>query len=139
MAKPKSSNTYFVLSLIIFFGGLIVFLYNYREEIHIPQITLEPFRHSGGNVECLVVTTIRDKSLRLSFSIPAKDKRHRERLIRELPRIKHELLMSADDPEMVSYFEKRDFVSIRKKVIELVNKHLEKPVDTVYFDSFFYN
>lgn len=127
------------LLLVFFFAALVATIYYFHEEIKIPNLTLQPLKHEGEKVKCVLVTTVGNKNLRISFSIPSKDKRQREVLLQEIPRIKHELLISIDDPDIKSTFENREFASIRSHLVRVINKHLDQPVDTIYFDSFYYD
>lgn len=135
----KKGNIYISLLIIVFFCALVLVVYHFREEIHIPKLTLDPVRSGGQNVSCLLVTSVGSKSLRIGFSIPSEDEHQKMRLVRELPRIKHDLLMSADTPDLVSLYKERDFAAIKSYLLRVVNKHSDQPVKALYFESFFYD
>ena len=124
---------------ILFFSTLAVVLYQCREAIHIPDFTLDPVRKEGGNITCLIVTSIGRKNLRVGFSIPSKNKRQKEHLLGELPRIRHDLLVSATTSDLVSHYEERNFEAIKRHLLRVVNTHADRPIKTIYFESFFYD
>ncbi len=136
---PKKSTICVVCFFVLFFSTLAIVLYQYREEIHIPDLSLHPVGKEGENIRCQFVTSIGSKSLRMGFSIPFKDKKQKEHLLGELPRIKHDLLVSADTPDLVSLYEGRDFEAIKSHLLRVVNSHSGRPIKTIYFESFFYD
>lgn len=135
----KKGNIYVSLLIIVFFCALIGVVYHFRHEMHIPEFTLDPARGGGRTVTCRLVASVGSKSLRVGFSIPTEDKEQKEHLVHELPRIKNDLLMSADTPDLVSLYEKRDFAAIKSSLLRAVNRHADRPVKTLYFESFFYD
>lgn len=135
----KKGNIYISSLIIVFFCVLVLFVYHFRKEIHIPELTLDPVGGGDQNVKCLLVSSVGSKSLRIGFSIPSEDKRQKENMLKELPRIKHDLLMSADAPDLVSFYKERDFTAIKSYLLRVVNRYSDQPVETIYFESFFYD
>lgn len=125
--------------LIIFLCSLVVVLYHYRKEIHIPEFILNPNRSSGQNVSCAFVTTVGSKSLSIGFAIPAGDRRHKERLMQMIPKIQHELLLTANERDLITLYEQRDFDTLKTHLLTVVNSQVSPPVKNLYFESFDYN
>lgn len=135
----KKGNIYISLLIIVFFCTLSLVVYHFRKEIHIPELTLEPVGQGGQNVSCILVTSVGGKSLRIGFSIPSADAHQKEHLEKELPRIKSDLLLSVDAPDLISLYKDRDFPAIKGHLLRAVNRYSERPVETIYFESFFYD
>lgn len=127
------------LLLIFFFAALVATIYFFHEEIRIPNLTPHSITQPGEKVDCVLFSSVGNKNLRILFSIPSKDKRQREVLLKEVPRIRHELLISMDDPDLMSSVENRDFDSIRSHFVRVINNHLDQPIDTIYFEGFYYD
>lgn len=128
-----------VLIVICLFSALVLTLYHYRQELRIPNLILHPIHQGRKTVNCFVFTTIGTKQLRMGFSIPSEDRRHRDELIEKLPRIQHDLQMSSSEPDWSSWIEERNFRAIKGHLLKVVNRHSAKPVKNLYFESFFFD
>ena len=124
---------------IFFISALISIIYLYHEDIHIPKISRDPFTKIEGGVNCTVIMTVRDRTLRMSFSMPYGDKQQKEQIMMKLPIIKHDLMLSSDDFDFVACLENRDFASLKSYIAKIINRYLDRPVDKVYFEQLWYN
>ncbi|MFC1819828.1 hypothetical protein ACFLZG_01925 [Thermodesulfobacteriota bacterium] len=104
----------FILVMMLTLTGLA---YRYREKINISQ-RLREVKDRFNSSEQIKVTIdivagINEKSLRLQFSVPCKDVNQKQYIMKRLPRIRHELLMSVNRPEVLQSMEQRDFKAIK--------------------------
>ena len=114
-------------------------LYHYREELKIPDLHFNPSKKAKKTVSCAVFTAIGSKDLRLGFAMPFKGGRQRKELEQLLPRIKHDLQVTANQPRVASWFEHRDFDAIKNHLLTIINTHTEKPVKVIYLEFFFFD
>lgn len=115
--------------------GSIV-LYN-RRDLKLPEFSLRPSGRTPDNqVGCLFLTNVGERHLRMGVVMPAKSRENRDDLLQKLPLIRHDLLMSANDPEFIQSLERRDFDAIRDHVLRSVNRHTKNPVDQLFFESY---
>ena len=75
----------------------------------------------------------------MSFSMPYGDKQQKEQVIMKLPIIKHDIMLSSDDFNFVACLENRDFTSLKRYLSRTINRHLDRPVDTVYLEQLLFN
>jgi len=128
-----------LILIVIGLGIASVMLYS-RRELKIPGLSL---RSSGSKsetqVECLLVTRVGDRHLRMNFSMPTENRHQRDDLLQKLPAIKNDLLMSANRPEFLSALEFRDFDFIREHLLLIVNQYAKNPVYNLFFESYFFD
>lgn len=132
--------------LSLFFTALflatLVGIYQFREELQIPVVLREKSSRSRAlenKVECNVTAKIGTKDLRLKFLIPYQDLKEREELMKSMPAIKHELLMSGDRSQIAQAIEQRNFEGIRMYLLQVVNRFAARPIKELYFESFFFD
>ena len=140
----KKENLFITIFLIGLVMTLIVTLYYYREEIKNLQIPKNKTAHlfpskSGMSAKPVLFTNIGTKHLRLKLHIPCNDKEQKNDLIRKMPKIKNELIMSMSGDEMELSIKNKDFNAVRKHLLQVFNNHVTKPLKELYFESFFYN
>lgn len=132
----------------IFLIGLVLALsataYYYREEIRTSKISRDKagrlfYSESRMNVKPTLFANIGTKHLRLKLNIPCKDKEQKDELLRKMPRIKHELLMSMNSKEVELSIEQKNFKAIRKHLLQVFNNHVTEPLEELYFEGFFCN
>lgn len=132
----------------IFLAGLVSALaataYYYREDIRTLKISKDKTgrffsSESRMNVKPVLFANIGTKHLRLKLNIPCKDKEQKDDLLRKMPRIKHELLMSMSSKEVELSIEQKNFNAIRKHLLHVFNSHVTEPLEKLYFEGFFYN
>ena len=80
-----------------------------------------------------------DTSLGLAVAIPYDRKEQFSELWKKYPKIKNDFLMKVQPEEMKGWVKRRDFTAIKKKILEIVNDNLERPIKTLYLESFSYN
>ena len=124
---------------VFFVSAFISIIYLCHEDIHISKISRDPFTKIKGGVKCTVIMTVSDRTLRMSFSMPYGDKQQKEQVIMKLPIIKHDIMLSSDDFNFVACLENRDFTSLKRYLSRTINRHLDRPVDTVYLEQLLFN
>lgn len=113
-----------------------VLLYN-RKDLKIPEFSSRPSGRTPNNqVGCQIVAKVGERRLRMDLVMAAENRDQRDDLLHKLPAIKHDLLMSASQPDLVPSLELRDFDAIRDHVLRTVNQHTNRPVDQLYFESY---
>lgn len=125
--------------MILFFAVLLGTLHHYRAEIKVLDLKLRNAPVKSAKVHCETATTIGTKHLTLGFYIVSADRSQWEELVKKLPRIKHDILVTANEAKMRSWIAQRDFGKIKASLLETVNRHTGRPVKTVYLESFFYD
>ncbi|MBN1106111.1 MAG: flagellar basal body-associated FliL family protein [Deltaproteobacteria bacterium] len=125
---------------VIVLGALIAFMVLHRRDFKLPELSLRSSpRAPDSRVVCAIVTKIGDKHLRMGFIVHVEDRAHQETLLQKLPMIKHDLLVSANNPEWALLYEIRDFDRIRDRLLTIINDYSDKPVRDIYFESFYYD
>jgi len=128
-----------LIMFIIGLGIASVMLYS-RRELRIPELSLKSSQSkSDSQVDCLLVARLGDRDLRMGFYVPTESRKQRDDLLQKLPAIKHELLMSAGRGDFLSALELRDFDSIREYLLETVNHYAQEPVDSLFFQNFYFD
>lgn len=95
---------------------------------------------SEGEVRCFISTNIEGRHyLRLKIAIPCENRNQRLEVTRNLPRFKNELLMEMSDPRMKQAIERRDFETLRHRLVKILNSFTEQRVTNIYFEGFSYN
>lgn len=138
MSEKKRTPFYILMIAALVIAASIV-LYN-RRDLKIPEFSLKPSGRTPDNqVGCLLVAKVGERHLRMGFVMPAANREDRDDLLQKLPVIKHDLLMSANHPDLVHSLELRDFDAIRNHVLRTVNHHIKRPVDQVFFESYYFD
>jgi hypothetical protein len=133
------SHTLITISLVLFFAAMTATLYHYRQELKIPKLHFQPSKKVNQTVSCAVFTAVGSKELRLGFGMPFKGGGQKRELERLLPRIKHDLQVTANQPKVASWFEQRDFDAIKDHLLKIINTHSERPVKVLYLEFFFFD
>ncbi|RJR30515.1 MAG: hypothetical protein C4576_33365 [Desulfobacteraceae bacterium] len=129
-----------LLILLVIGLGITSVIFYSRRELKIPELSLKSSQSkSDSQVDCLLVARLGDRHLRMGFYMPAEDRKQRDDLLKKLPAIKHDLLMSAGRADFLSALEIRDFDSIREYLLETVNLHAREPVDSLFFQNFHFD
>ena len=130
----------FVLVSILTLTGLA---YNYREEIDFSQrirtIKNRVFAKEEVSLKFNLVAGINEKSLRVKFSIPCENIKQRHCILKRLPIIKHELLMSMSRPEVMRSIEERDFNAMKRGSLRIINSVSNEAINRLYVEFFFLN
>lgn len=72
------------------------------------------------------------------MAIPYENKKQYEDLNGKMDRIKSDMLTNLDQQEMNKWIKERDYVAIKGELLKIINKHTQKPIENIYFDSFLY-
>jgi len=139
--REKDELLYFLIGLAV---TLLVTVYSYRDEIKKLRIPKNKATHlfpskSGMSAKPVLFTNIGTKHLRLKLHIPCKDRKQKNDLLRKMPKIKNELIMSMSGDEMELSVKNKDFNAVRKHLLQVFNNHVAKPLEELYFESFFYD
>ncbi len=139
--KENFFSTIFLIGLVV---TLIVTVYCYRDEIKKLKIPKNKAGHlfpskSGMSAKPVLFTNVGTKHLRLKLHIPCKDRKQKNDLLRKMPKIKNELIMSMSGDEMELSIKNRDFNAVRKHLLQVFNNHVTKPLEELYFESFFFD
>lgn len=115
------------------------FLYSHRADfafsIHSQSTVDGKFKRK---VKCSVTSNVGEgKSCRLKIAIPCESRRQQVDLMRKLPRLKHEFMMSLSQPGMDEVVRDRNFRELRRQLLQTLNKHGDDSVRTLYFEEFF--
>ena len=142
-AMNEKHTIYFLAILLVFILTLTGMAYHYRGEIHIPRKLMAVkdrfFSIRGPSVKFDVATSIGDQHLWVKFSAPCINMRHKNQILKRLPKIKHELLMSMSRPEVIQAIEVRDFKSIKKHSLQIINNFSPELINKLYLEFFFLN
>jgi len=91
------------------------------------------------DVEVTLVANIDSKLLRMKFYICCKDEDQQAEALCKVPRIQDELVDRVKDYELVRSVATHDLESVRRHLMEVVNRKLTFTAEEVYFDRFFFN
>ncbi len=136
--STKSRTTFHILIVVTFLMVASVVLYT-RKDFKLPEFSFRPSGRADNQVGCLLETRVGDRHLRMNLVMGVENREQRDDLLNKIPAIKNELLMSADRPDFIPYLEIRDFDAIRDHVLRTVNRHTRKPVNRLFFESYFFD
>lgn len=123
-------------------GTLVWLAYENKADIHWPDFTMK--KPAGPQVatetvSCRVVSNLgKNKLLRFDMLIPCEDKKQKKEINKQMPQVKNDLLVYLDRDEMEQWVKDRDFTSIKRELLRIVNQHSKRPVKAIYFDKFIY-
>jgi hypothetical protein len=136
----EKRKTFLPILFVIVLGIVIAFMAHHRRDFKLPELSLCSSPPAPDfRVACVILSKIGDKHLRMGFVVHVEDREHQEALLQKLPMIKHDLLVSANKPEWALWYELRDFDRIRHQLLKVINVHSSKPVQDIYFESFYYD
>jgi flagellar basal body-associated protein FliL len=126
-----------VLAIIL---CVCIYWYNYGSNgIKISSAKLKKKHSSYETAKFSIVSNLGTSSqMRMEVAIPCRDKKQYSDLDQNLPRIKDALLTSIDQEKMTKHIGDRNFDMIKKSYLNVINRFLEKPVDTILITSFNY-
>jgi flagellar basal body-associated protein FliL len=135
--------------IYVFFVFMIsvaaVVVYQSKDKINLKKIfygnqTGISKRVSGGSnpiVQCVVITSIEKKTLRLTVNIPCQNRRQKTDLEEKLPKIKNAFIMSISDASMQELIKDRDFNPIKIRFLSIINTYTSIHVSNLYFEHYF--
>jgi len=132
LSKEKLYTIIFFLSLvIIFFVALIV---DHFTGIFTSSVLNKPEKIRG--VECSMQTNVDDTTLvSMNFMIPYKNWEQRKDIKKNMPKIRNEIL-SEMGTNLSEELSKKDFDKIKDKMISIINKYTQTPVNEIYMEKF---
>jgi hypothetical protein len=120
--------------------GVLGFAYNYKDgfdlQLQLKNTKEKLFVIKKLNVKFSVNTSIGKDTLSIKYYVPCSTMEQRTSLVKNLPVIKHGIMMVMNRPKMTKAIRKRDFKSIRKKSLKVINDYTIKKVDKIYLDYF---
>ena len=131
----------FILVVIVaIVVGILGFAYNHKGEFDL-QLQLKNtknrlFSINGLNVKFSVNASIGKDNLSIQYYVPCSTIKQRTHLLQKLPVIKHGIIMDMNRSKMMTAIQKRDFESIKKYSLKVINDHSIKEVDKIYLESF---
>lgn len=140
MLPQKRSGDRKALYLSIIVLCIVVAFWVLKENLDVPS---EIFQLPGvgtlrGTVRCILISPVgKSHYLRMGLAIPYKDRTQWMDIRKALPRFKHDFMLSMENSGIKAIVQKRDFETLRAHLLRLLNRHVKKPVEQVYFESFF--
>ncbi len=119
---------------------IVVAFWVLRDKLHIPS---EIFQLPGmgtlkGTVRCTLISPVgNSRYLRMGLAIPYKDRSQWRDIRKAVPRLKHDFMLSMEGSGLETVVQKRDFETLRAHLLRLLNRHVKRPVEQLYFESFF--
>ena len=141
--KKNHRNFFTIMTLLLVIVGGMVLLYQFRNELHLSILLpkksdlTKPLK---GTMRCTMISTVEEAHyLRMQLAIPYKDRKQWMEIKKALPSIKNEFILVMNEEGMELILRERDFETLRRLLLRTFNRHLKKPVDNIYFESFFYD
>lgn len=75
---------------------------------------------------------------RLEIAVPCENKKQYAEVRQKAPQIKNALITTIEQEEFAMLIATRDFDAIKKTYISVINRFTDKPIDTIYINSFNY-
>ena len=131
----KVTVTIIFLGLILFFfSGLILY---HKDIIKLPMISMEK-RGTGQNylkkVSVSIMTNMStdNRLLKIDIAIPCRSQDQHDDVMKNVRAIRSDFLLKIDQRNIEERLRDRDFDSIKAAFRDIVNEHVEHPVDTIY-------
>ena len=139
--KKKQKFVIITTIALILCCFMLLFFYQGKHRLNLPSIKNKERLKKSKGIERVRVTfnTGIDGRLGIVMSIPVDHEDQRQDILENYPKLKNAFLMKVEPKEMNGWVEERNYNAIRRKFLEILNGILEKPVEKVYFDSFFYD
>ncbi len=131
--------------LVSLFAGLSVFgailLHHYQGEFKLAIFSKAKEEIDDNKIyKTMSVKTIlnvgKTGTLRMTLAIPYENAKQRSGLRKNMTRLENDFLMNIDQAKMAEWVEQRNFAAFKKKLLRIVNSYVDKPVETLYFESF---
>ena len=141
--KRKSSHHRIILMGFVPFLLLLALAYFFRYEfnisIQLPQES-DLTKSLSGTMQCTLISNIQDSHyLRMKLAVPYRDRKQWVEIRNALPKIKNQFIMAISQEGVEEIVQERDFESMRSLLLQIFNKNLERPLDNIYFENFFYD
>jgi len=131
-----------VLSVLVVIAICVAIGFQHNENLDFQKLSMIKQKKAGKKskyVKCQLFSNIGSQNyLMMEMAIPYEDKTQYSELNRKLDRIKSDMLTDIDQKSMTEWVKERDYDAIKGELLKVINKHTEKPVEHIYFDSFLY-
>lgn len=128
-----------VLVLIAVFAGII---YHRNAKIEFRKLSMlkgKRDKNTSEYIKCQLFSNIGTQNyLMIEMAIPYQNKEQKYNLKNKLDRIKSDMLINIDQRDMREWVKERDYVAIKSELLKVINKHTDRPVEQIYFESFLY-
>ncbi|MBN2418144.1 MAG: hypothetical protein JXL81_02070 [Deltaproteobacteria bacterium] len=142
-SKKEYNLSIIIIVILISIPFLFGLAYRYRSELRLEKrfMQMKSAVFSSDNIVAKIdlFARVNDKHLKIIFKIPCKDMKTKQDIMDNLPRIKHEMLMSMESDYNKISIEKRDFNRIKSNCLEILKKYAAVDVNKVYVDFFAHN
>jgi flagellar basal body-associated protein FliL len=96
-------------------------------------------KNESNYIKCQLFSNIGNQNyLTLKMAIPYENKIQYTDLNQKIDRIKSDMLTNIDQEEMNKWVKERNYVAIKSELLRVINKHTNKPIEHIYFESFLY-
>jgi len=131
---------FIIVVIVAILVGILGFAYNYKDDFDL-QLQLNNTKEKlfvikKMNVKFSVNTSIAKDTLSIKYYVPCSTLEQRTHLVKNLPMIKHGIMIAMNRPKMTTAVHKRDFESIKKYSLKVINDYSIKKVDKIYLDYF---
>ena len=76
--------------------------------------------------------------IKFGINIPCADKAQADNIERKLPAIKSDFLTTIDHELLEKWIRTRDIATIKANFLQIINKHSDKHIETIFFNTFNY-
>ncbi len=131
---------FIVVGMLVLISGLVLMWYAYESnDIRLLPTSYKKKDTFYENVRIKLMTNFgSDAYARLKIAIPCKDKKQHSDISNKTAKIKSALITTIDGKEFSGLIARRDFKTIKQIYLSVINRFTDKPVDTIYFESFNY-
>lgn len=134
-------KNWFVTTFIV---GSLIFcswaFFHYEKRLNLSNISiLKTIRGEKSNeqVKCATVLNIGKQGLlSMEMVIPCEDEDQVSDLTSKLHIIKSDFLTSLDQIQIDKWVKEGNLRAIKAEFLKIVNRHIDKPVENLYFESF---
>lgn len=131
-----------VLSVFVLIVICFVLFIHLNEKIDFQNLSVlrpKTSEHGSNYIKCQIFSNLGPQNyLTMEMAIPYENKRQYEDLNGKIDKIKSDMLTNIDQQEMNKWIRERDYVAIKGELLKIINKHSQKPIEHIYFDSFLY-
>ena len=134
-----------LFSLVVLIGFIVLgvtILHRYQGEIRLPRIGLEQAQKDKkyeGMVHCSFISNIGNRNhLKVEISIPCYTREQKIQLKKKMENLQSDFIIRIDPMELKGWVQKRNFEAIKNNLLMIINRHTDKPIKKVYFDTFLY-
>ncbi len=133
-------NFLIVIGILVLISGLVLMWLTYKSgDIRLLSASYTPKDKFYKNARIKLMTNFgNDGYARLKIAIPCKDKKQYADIANQTTKIKNALITTIDGEEFSGLMAKRDFKTIKRIYLSVINRFTDKPIDAIFFESFNY-